>query len=58
MAIKKVNHREADLRKGLVTTSSTFSEPTPHRKEMVNDRLFDVVLRELYGDNTYLTRRQ
>ena len=58
MAIKKVNHREANLRKGLVTTSSTFSEPTPHRKEMVNDRLFDVVLRELYGDNTYLTRRQ
>lgn len=56
-AIKTVNLRETNLRKGLVTASPTYAEHTSHRKEMVNDRLFDTVLRELYGNDTYLTRR-
>ncbi|WP_108858895.1 two-component system response regulator [Ruegeria sp. Alg231-54] len=56
-AVKKVNLRETNLRKGLVATCPSISKHTPHRKEMVNNRLFDTVLREMYGDDTYLTRR-
>ncbi|WP_299986567.1 two-component system response regulator [uncultured Ruegeria sp.] len=57
MAVKMVNLRETNLRKGLVATCPSISKHTPHRKEMVNNRLFDTVLREMYGDDTYLTRR-
>ncbi len=57
MAVKMVNLRETNLRKGLVATCPSISKHTPHRKEMVNNRLFDTVLREMYGDDTYLNRR-
>ncbi len=56
-AVKMVNLRETNLRKGLVATCPSISKHTPHRKEMANNRLFDTVLREMYGDDTYLTRR-
>ena len=56
-AIEKASSREKALGKGAVVQSHLYSKSVPVTGEKVSGRLFDTVLRELYGNNTYLSRK-
>ena len=56
-AVEQVNHRELDLRKGILPQVHSGSDFEAEQRQKASPRLFDTVLRELYGEKTYLARK-
>ncbi|WP_420584946.1 response regulator [Ruegeria sp.] len=56
-ALEKVNSRESALGKSAAVHTHMKLENTPILEEKSTGRLFDTVLREMYGDTTYLDRK-
>ncbi|WP_170476375.1 response regulator [Ruegeria arenilitoris] len=56
-ALENVKERESGLRKGMAALSTHHPDSSTSRKQEVEGRLFDTVLKEMYGDNTYLARK-
>ncbi|MDA7963149.1 response regulator [Ruegeria sp.] len=56
-AVEHVNHRELELRKGTTPQVYTGSDFEAEQRRKASPRLFETVMRELYGDKTYFARR-
>lgn len=57
LACEKVNGRERAMTKSTIVQSHVHPKEAPVRQEHMSARLYDTVLRELYGDDTYLNRK-